>query len=158
MKRLASGLVLLVVLSLAVWAQEPVDPDPGLGEPESDALTMPLDGPVILVEIRSALVPVVADYLERALDVAADRQASLVLLELDTPGGLVTTVRNMTTHILDSQVPVVVYVTPSDEIINGRFGSLAVVADLIKFSVPTPHQSSYVILLFSSAPFHKKAA
>ena len=78
------------------------------------ALAAPPDtGPVVVVELRAPLMPVAADYLERALAEAAARGAPLVLLELDTPGGLVTTVRRMVQAILDSPVPVAVYVGPA---------------------------------------------
>ncbi|MFQ5767873.1 MAG: nodulation protein NfeD, partial [Acidobacteriota bacterium] len=73
----------------------------------------PDEGSIAVVEIRDVLVPVTRDYLERALAEASRRNARLVIIELDTPGGLVTTVRSMVTAILDSAVPVVVHVTPS---------------------------------------------
>jgi membrane-bound serine protease (ClpP class) len=63
--------------------------------------------------MQGALVPVARDFLSRALAAAADREAVLVLVELDTPGGLVTTVREMVTEILESPVPVAVFVSPS---------------------------------------------
>ena len=77
------------------------------------ALAAPDTGPVVVVELRAALMPVAADHLERALAEAAARDARLVLLEVDTPGGLVTTVRRMVQAILDSPVPVAVYVGPA---------------------------------------------
>jgi membrane-bound serine protease (ClpP class) len=63
--------------------------------------------------MQGALVPVARDFLTRALGEAADQGAVLVLVELDTPGGLVTTVREMVTEILESPVPVAFYVSPS---------------------------------------------
>ena len=70
-------------------------------------------GPIAILPIRAALLPVTGDYLARALAEAAAADARLVLIELDTPGGLVTTVREMVTRILESPVPVAVYVSPS---------------------------------------------
>ena len=67
---------------------------------------------VALVVWRDALLPIAETYLERALSQAAADRAALVLFELDTPGGLVTTVRHMVSALLASPVPVVVYVSP----------------------------------------------
>jgi membrane-bound serine protease (ClpP class) len=85
---------------------------PVAGQEESPPPASP-PGPVVRVEIQGALVPVARDFLARALDEAATLGAGLVLMELDTPGGLVTTVREMVTEILESPVPVAVYVSPS---------------------------------------------
>jgi membrane-bound serine protease (ClpP class) len=70
-------------------------------------------GPILLLEMRGPLVPVTEDFLARALQEAESRDARLVLVELDTPGGLVTVTRALVSDILESPVPVGVYVAPS---------------------------------------------
>jgi membrane-bound serine protease (ClpP class) len=68
------------------------------------AITLSLDG---------AITPVAADFLDEGL-LAADKQhASLVLVQLDTPGGSVEIMRRMVKSIRQSPVPVVLYVAPS---------------------------------------------
>lgn len=67
----------------------------------------------LLIEIDGAIGPAVADYLERGLAQARARQAALVVLRLDTPGGLDASMRDMVKAILDSPVPVVGYVAPA---------------------------------------------
>lgn len=67
---------------------------------------------VVVLALDGAVEPASLRYLERGLDEAARRGAALVLLELDTPGGLVTSLRKMTSAITSSPVPVVAYVTP----------------------------------------------
>ena len=69
-------------------------------------------GAVHILEIRGVINPPVADYLQRALQDAAQQNAQLIVVELDTPGGLDTSMREMTQAILASPVPVAVYVTP----------------------------------------------
>ena len=69
-------------------------------------------GSVHILEIRGVINPPVADYLQRALQDAAQQNAQLIVVELDTPGGLDTSMREMTQAILASPVPVAVYVTP----------------------------------------------
>lgn len=68
---------------------------------------------VHILEIRGMINPPVANYLQRALAEAADQEARLVVIQLDTPGGLESSTREMTQAILASPVPVAVYVTPS---------------------------------------------
>lgn len=68
---------------------------------------------VVVVELEDTIQPASLRYLERALRSAGEEQAALVVIELDTPGGLLDALRSMTTAILASDVPVAVYVTPS---------------------------------------------
>lgn len=66
-----------------------------------------------LIEIDSAIHPVSGRFLERGLEQAAQQGAQLVIIRLNTPGGLLDTTRNIVTAILESPIPVVVYVAPS---------------------------------------------
>ena len=59
-----------------------------------------------------AISPAMAEYLRRGIRLAERRGAELVVLELNTPGGGVTTMQEMVEAILESDVPVVVYVSP----------------------------------------------
>ncbi|MER8366502.1 nodulation protein NfeD [Mesorhizobium sp. M1348] len=68
---------------------------------------------VLRVEIDGAIGPASARQLEEALAVAADRNAQALILQMDTPGGLVTSMREMIAGILASPVPVIGYVAPA---------------------------------------------
>jgi membrane-bound serine protease (ClpP class) len=68
---------------------------------------------VVVLELRDTIQPASLRYLERGLRRAAEEDAELVVIELDTPGGLLTSLRSMTSAILASEVPVAVYVAPS---------------------------------------------
>ena len=57
--------------------------------------------------------PAAANYLKKVLRAAGEENAALVVVELSTPGGLLTSTREMTSAILQSKVPVATFVAPS---------------------------------------------
>lgn len=65
------------------------------------------------VAIDGAIGPASSRQLKEALDAAARRDAAVLILQLDTPGGLVTSMREMIADILASPVPVIGYVAPA---------------------------------------------
>jgi len=82
------------------------------------ALLFPLAGAegapprVDVIKVDGSIVPVVADYIQRGIDHARDGAQALVI-ELDTPGGLTSTTQTIIEAILNSPVPVIVYVSPA---------------------------------------------
>lgn len=68
---------------------------------------------VQVIDIQGVINPLSARYLERALAAAEATGATLVVLRLDTPGGLDSATREMSQALLAARVPVVVYVTPA---------------------------------------------
>ncbi|MBE0689659.1 MAG: nodulation protein NfeD, partial [Anaerolineae bacterium] len=70
-------------------------------------------GPVLSMEIKGPIGVATEIYFEEVLQEARARKASLVVVALDTPGGLVTSTRKIIQMILASEVPVAVYVSPS---------------------------------------------
>ncbi len=68
---------------------------------------------VILIHIDDTIQPISADYMKRGLDAAAAQHASAILIEINTPGGLLDSMRQMVSKIIASPVPVIVYVAPS---------------------------------------------
>ncbi len=81
----------------------------------------------VLLELKGPLTVPMADYLDRGLEVAANRDAALVIVQLDTPGGELTLMERMISAIRSSTVPVIVYVGPNGAMAGsaGTFITLA---------------------------------
>ncbi|MNR83974.1 hypothetical protein D3C72_147620 [compost metagenome] len=67
---------------------------------------------VAVLEVKGPINPMVARYVDRGLKVAAERNAGAVVIQLDTPGGLDTAMRDIIQDMVSSRIPVIVYVSP----------------------------------------------
>lgn len=79
----------------------------GLGAPSAG------QAPVVTLEVDGIIDPVVARYVDRGVSAAEGMDAGLVVLALDTPGGLDQSMRAITRRLVNARVPVAVYVSPA---------------------------------------------
>src|SRR5687767_11299586 len=70
-------------------------------------------GQIVLLNVSGPIGPATSDYIHRGLEKAKDANAALVVLRIDTPGGLDTAMRRIIQDIIASPVPVATYVAPS---------------------------------------------
>jgi membrane-bound serine protease (ClpP class) len=77
------------------------------------ALALPTSAQVLKIVINDTIHPITDEYIGRALSAAEQNKDQAVLIELNTPGGLLESTRDIMEKILASPVPVIVYVTPS---------------------------------------------
>ena len=98
-----AGLALAFVVAFStVIVVGPSQPDSGAGSSR-----------VVELRINDEIEPVMAEYIDGGIDEANRVAAALILITMDTPGGLDTSMREIIQHIIDSNIPVAVYVTPS---------------------------------------------
>lgn len=70
------------------------------------------NGTGVLLDINGTIGPATADYIDRSLQHATEQGAEIIVLRMDTPGGLDTSMRTIVKQILASGIPVVGYVAP----------------------------------------------
>lgn len=66
-----------------------------------------------VIQIQDSINPGVEDFTKYAIKLSTDDKAECLVILLDTPGGLMSSMRGMTQAILNSEIPIVVYVYPS---------------------------------------------
>ncbi len=72
-----------------------------------------LSGAVVVIEVNSSINPAVADFVEESISAAERGNARALVIELDTPGGLLSTTRRIVKDLLGARIPVIVYVSPA---------------------------------------------
>jgi membrane-bound serine protease (ClpP class) len=67
---------------------------------------------VEVLTVDGTIVPVIADYIDRGISQAEENGATVCIIELDTPGGLLDSTEEIVQSIMNADVPIVVYVSP----------------------------------------------
>jgi membrane-bound serine protease (ClpP class) len=96
------------------------------------------DETVVVLEIKGGIGVATADYLATGIRHAEERNAELIIIDIDTPGGLVKPMRDMVQDILGSSVPVVTYVSPAGARADSA-GTYILLASHIAAMAPTTH-------------------
>ena len=107
---------------------------------------------VLKIVVADTIQPITQEYISRAIDEAKRRDDEAVLIELNTPGGLVDSTRGIIENITSSQVPVIVYVAPS----GSRAGSAGIfileAADIAAMTPGTNAGAAHPVLIGPFAP------
>jgi len=98
--------VILLLLAIIPVTQLPA-------QSRIDAVPTVKTGRIIQLELDGAIGPASSDYIERSMDEATTGNVQLVLIRIDTPGGLDSSMRQIIKKIIASPVPVACYVAPS---------------------------------------------
>ncbi len=105
---LSSLLSVAILQSLFVFAS----PIAGFAS-QNPPVVQPAESTVVVVPIRSIILPGTEEQFNRGLALAVERKAAALVIQLDTPGGVLQTTQSMTQSIFKSPVPVIVYVSPT---------------------------------------------
>jgi membrane-bound serine protease (ClpP class) len=107
---------------------------------------------VLKIVVDDTIQPITQEYISRAIDEAQRRGDQAVLIEINTPGGLVDSTRKILEKITSSQVPVIVYVAPS----GSRAGSAGIfileAADIAAMAPGTNAGAAHPVLIGPLAP------
>ena len=91
-----------------------------------------------LIKINGAIGPATASYISRALVTAAARNDECLIIQLDTPGGLLESTKQIVQSFYAAKIPVVVYVAPSGACAGSAGVFITLAADI---AVMAPHSS-----------------
>src|SRR5580658_1678173 len=109
-------------------------------------------GEILKIVVDDTIQPITEEYISRAIDEAARRNDQAVLIEINTPGGLVESTRHIIEKITNSQVPVIVYVAPG----GSRAGSAGIfileAADIGAMAPGTNAGAAHPVLIGPLAP------
>jgi membrane-bound serine protease (ClpP class) len=75
--------------------------------------SFPASAEILKIVVNDTIQPISEEYIARGIDEARRRNDQAVLIEINTPGGLVDSTRQIIEHITMSSIPVIIYVTPS---------------------------------------------
>ena len=102
-----TALILLLLFLVLSWAREAGGEDP------AEQADLEIDRRAIVLDIEGPIGPATRDFVIRSLEKASETAAEIVVIRMDTPGGLDASTRDIVKAILNSPVPVATFVAPA---------------------------------------------
>ncbi len=96
------------------------------------------EGTAVVLDLEGAIGVATAEFIITGIEDAEERDATLVIIRMDTPGGLVNSMRDIVSAILGSDVPVVTYVSPAGARADSA-GTYILLASHVAAMAPTTH-------------------
>jgi membrane-bound serine protease (ClpP class) len=146
--RKAVGFLLLLIL-MAIWARALVARD-------VDTTAQSATGRVALViDVKGPIGPATGDFVSRSLATAAERDAALVIIRMDTPGGLDASTRDIIKDILQSTVPVATWVGPAGARAASAGTYILYASHIAAMSPATNVGAATPVAIIGGAPSHE---
>jgi membrane-bound serine protease (ClpP class) len=107
---------------------------------------------VLKVVLDDTIQPISQEYIERAIDEAQRRNDPAILIEINTPGGLLDSTRKIIEKITTSSIPVIIYVTPSGSRAASAGFFILESADIAAMAPGTNTGAAHPVILGGAAP------
>jgi membrane-bound serine protease (ClpP class) len=111
-------------------------------------LSLPASAQILKIVVNDTIQPISAEYIGRGIDEAQRRHDQAVLIELNTPGGLIDSTRKIIEKITGSAIPVIIYVTPSGSHAGSAGIFILESADVAVMAPATSAGSAHPVILF----------
>ncbi len=131
---------LLLVMLAGAWEITPA------------ATTASFGGPVLVAPMNSPITPVTAEFVRKAIAKADEDRCELIVFEMDTPGGLVSSTEEIIQVILASRTPVAVYVSPAGAQAASAGLYISNAADIIAMAPGTRIGAGHPVSIFGGSP------
>jgi membrane-bound serine protease (ClpP class) len=141
----------LFLLALAFTSTAVLSAKPQSQPSQQTAAAVPNPAGIVKLRIDSEIEPILADYITNGIDRAAQEHASLVLITIDTPGGLDTSMRQIIAKILASPVPVVTFVSPTGSRAASSGFFILLSADIAAMSPGTDTGAASPVMIFAGS-------
>jgi membrane-bound serine protease (ClpP class) len=141
----------LFLLALAFTSTAVLSAKPQSQPSQQTAAAVPNPAGIVKLRIDSEIEPILADYITNGIDRAAQEHASLVLITIDTPGGLDTSMRQIIAKILASPVPVVTFVSPTGSRAASAGFFILLSADIAAMSPGTDTGAASPVMIFAGS-------
>jgi membrane-bound serine protease (ClpP class) len=105
-----------------------------------------------LIHIKSAIGPATADYIARATKVAADRNYECLVIQLDTPGGLLDSTKQIVQTLYNAPRPTVVYVAPAGATAASAGTFITLAADIAAMAPSTTIGAAHPVSIGGGGP------
>lgn len=107
------------------------------------------------IKIDGAIGPATAGYIARAVGIAAAQQDECLIIQLDTPGGLLESTKQIVRSFYDSPVPTVVYVAPAGAIAGSAGTFITIAADVAAMAPHTSIGAAHPVAIGSTGDIEK---
>jgi membrane-bound serine protease (ClpP class) len=111
--------------------------------------------PIYRVKIEGVINPVTERFLVNAIKKATKEKATCLIIEMDTPGGLVTSTHNIVKEILNSKIPIVTYISPKGARAASAGVFISLASDIVAMAPATHIGAAHPVTLGGGGPFSR---